>query len=212
MRCLSLVPGHLSRGSRAPEEEPCLAAEARNSYRKVQTLTVRSRQHLEQVEELFKLPTSASTNVAHAHHLRIHSLNVAVLILLNRVLYAIDATASSDLCYEADKLAEETILLAQNAGRYAPLGSSYVAFCLCAAWMGFTERKSRAAVESSLLSYYSHSETDMIIDVLRNKMKELAMLRKVRTFSPSPARSLGWSKLEQQMYATFDHNDTLLAQ
>lgn len=116
----------------------------------------------------------------HAFYLRNHALNVAVLIILNRVLFALDIAASWNLFQEAKELSNEIVALAHEAERYAPLGSFYVAFCLCTAWIGFSDGDQRKLVESSLLDFYNEIETATLVDVLRVKVQELEDLRTVR--------------------------------
>jgi hypothetical protein len=194
MRCVSLIPGHIIRGSRMFHEEPGLVSEARSNHRTLQALTLNSRQSLEHIQALFDAKQSSSTRYAHALCLRTQSINVAVLIMLNRVLFAIDVTSSWDLSQEAERLSKEVLSLAKEAEQYAPLGSSHVTFCLCAAWMGCPDYDQRSLVERLLLDFYRQKETAMLVDVLRVKVQELEDLRTARSASLSVASS--WLELQ----------------
>lgn len=183
MRCLSLVPGHLFRGSRMIHEDPELILEAKSNHQTLQAFTFASRQSLNQVQASLKMKQSGAECRVHAFYLRNHAVNVAVLIILNRVLFALDVASSWDLFQEAEELSNEVISLADEAERYAPLGSFYVAFCLCAAWIGFSDGDRKKLVESSLLDFYNEKETATLVDVLRVKVQELEKLRAVRLYS-----------------------------
>jgi hypothetical protein len=189
MRCVSLVPGHIIRGTRMFHAEPGLVSEARSNYQTLQALTLTSRQSLEHIQALFDAKPSGSTRYAHALCLRAHSINVAVLIMLNCVLFGIDVTSSWNLSQEAERLSKEVLSLAKEAEQYAPLGSSYVTFCLCAAWVGFSGCDQRALVERLLLDFYHQNETATLVDVLRVKVQELEDMRTARSASLSAASS-----------------------
>jgi hypothetical protein len=189
MRCVSRVPGHLMRGGRPVQEEPGLISEVRFNHQKLQALTVASRQNLVHIRALFDTEPSGSTRYAHAFYLRAHAINVAVLIFLNRVSYAIDVTSCRDLSQEAEELSNECVSLAREAELYAPLGSFYVPLCLCAAWIGFSGFGRRMCDESVLLCFYNQNEAAMLVDVLRVKVQRLEDLRTARSASVSTASS-----------------------
>jgi hypothetical protein len=189
MRCVSRVPGLLMRGRRPIQEEPALISEVRSNHQTLEALTVASRQNLVHIQAVFDTEPSGSTRYAHAFYLRAHAINVAVLIILNRVLYAIDVTSFRDLSQEAEELSNESVSLAREAEQYAPLGSSYVPLCLCAAWIGFSGFGRRMCDESVLLIFYNQIEAAMLVDILRVKVRELEDLRTARSVSLSTASS-----------------------
>jgi hypothetical protein len=189
MRCVSRVPGHLMRGRRPIQEEPGLASEVRSNHQTLQVLTVASRQDLADIQALFDTRPSGSTRCTHALRLRAHAINVAVLIILNRVFYAIDVTSCRDLSQEAEELSNESISLTREAEQYAPLGCSYVPLCLCAAWIGFSGFGRRMCDERMLLFFYNQSGVTMLADVLRVKVQELEDLWAARSVSLSTASS-----------------------
>ncbi|KAI4793286.1 hypothetical protein E4T44_12688, partial [Aureobasidium sp. EXF-8845] len=193
MRCVSLVPGHLLRGSQVLHEDPELISAVRTNCQTLQALALASRQSLERIQGLFDVEPSGSIRHAHALYLRTHSLNVAVLVIVNRVRFAIDVTTDSDLSQEAEQLSNEIISLAQEAEQYAPLGSSYVPFSLCAAWIGFSDYDRKTFVENLLLNFYNQNKAAMLVDVLRVKAQELGNLRRYRSASISAASS--WSEI-----------------
>ncbi|KAG9679852.1 hypothetical protein KCU99_g370, partial [Aureobasidium melanogenum] len=163
-------------------KEPGLIPEARSNHQTLQALTFASRQSLAQIQASFKTKQPGSKSHAHAFYLRIHALKIAVLIILNRVLFALDVSADWDLHQEARELSNEVLSLAQEAKRYAPLGSSYIAVCLCAAWIGCSDYDPRTLVERLLLDFYNNdNQTAMLVDVLRVKSQELGDLRAART-------------------------------
>jgi len=189
MRCFSRIPGHLIRGRKMILEEPGLVAEVESNHQTLQALTSASRQCLEQIKASSNTQQPDSTAYAHALYQRAHSINVAVLVLLNRVLYAIDVTSSRDLSQEAEQLSSELLTLTLEAERYAPLGNSYATLCLCAAWIGSSDHDQRTLVESLLLDFYNQNQTAMLVDVLRVKVRELEQLRTARSASRSTTPS-----------------------
>lgn len=180
MRCLSLVPDHLFRARRTACEEPGLVFEVISNYKMLRALASASRQRLEQIQELSERKQLGMQSHAHFFSLRAHALNAAVLIILNRVLFALDATANWDIFQEAKELSNEILSLARDAEQYAPLGSFYIAFCLCTAWIGFSDGDQRNLVESLLLDFYNEHETATLVDVLRVKVQDLENLRVFR--------------------------------
>jgi hypothetical protein len=195
MRCVSLVPGHLERGIQILHEDPELIPAVRTNYQTLQGLAVASRQSLEQIQAIFDIEPSGTTRHAHALCLRTHSLNVAVLIILNRVCFAIDVISGWNLSREAEQLSNEILSLAQEAEQYAPLGSSYVPFSLCAAWIGASGYGRKAFVETLLLNFYKQDRAAMLVDVLRLKVRELEYLRTSRSASLDPASS--WPEMQE---------------
>jgi hypothetical protein len=195
MRCVSGVPGHLMRGRRPIQEEPGLISEVRSNHQTLQALTIASRQNLIHMQAVFDTKPSGSTRYAHAFCLRAHAVNVAVLIILNRVLYSIDVTSCRDLSQEAEELSNESISMAREAEQYAPLGCSYVPLCLCAAWIGFLGFGRRMCDERLLLFFYNQSEAAGLVDVLRVKVQELENLRTARSVSLITASA--WPELQE---------------
>ncbi|KAH0287106.1 hypothetical protein M436DRAFT_62077 [Aureobasidium namibiae CBS 147.97] len=189
MRCFSLIPGHLIRGRKMIFEEPGLVADVELNHQKLQALTSASRQCLEQTKASSDTQRPDSTAYAHALYQRAHSINVAVLVLLNRVLYAIDVTSSRDLSQEAEQRSSELLTLTLEAERYAPLGNSYASLCLCAAWIGSSDHDQKTLVESLLLDFYNRNQTAMLVDVLRFKVQELDDLRTARSALSSATSS-----------------------
>ena len=189
MRCFSLIPGHLVRGRKMILEEPELVAEVGSNHQTLQALTSASRQCLEQIKASPDTQQPGPTAYAYALYQRTHSINVAVLVLLNRVLYAIDVTSGRNLSQEAGQLSSELLSLTLEAERYAPLGNSYATLCLCAAWIGSSEHDQRMLVESLLLDFYNRNQTAMLVDVLRVKVRELEHLRTARSASFSATSS-----------------------
>jgi hypothetical protein len=201
MRCVSLVPGHLMRGSQVFHEDPELISAVRTNCQTLQALALASRQSLKQIQGLFDVEPSGSIRHAHALYLRAHSLNVAVLVIVNRVRFAIDVTTNSNLSQEAEQLSNEILSLAREAEQYAPLGSSYVPFSLCAAWIGFSDYNRKTFVETLLLDFYKQDKAVMLVDVLRVKIQELEDSRRYRSASINAIPS--WPKLhgtEQDPY------------
>jgi hypothetical protein len=197
MRCVSRVPGHLMRGGRPVQEEPGLISEVRSDHQTLEALTVASRQNLLHIQAFFDTEPSGSTRYAHAFYLRAHATNVAVLIILNRVLYAIDVTSCRNLSQKAEKLSNESISLAREAEQYAPLGFSHVPLCLCAAWIGFSGFGRRMCDESLLLCFCNQNEAAMLVDILRVKVQQLEDLRTARSASVSTASS--WLRASEEI-------------
>jgi hypothetical protein len=174
-------------------EDPELISAVRTNCQTLQALALASRQSLKQIQGFFDMEPSGSTRHAHALYLRTHSLNVGALIIVNRVRFAIDVTSDLDLSQEATQLSNEILSLAQEAEQYAPLGSSYVPFCLCAAWIGFSDYDRKTFVETLLLDFYNQDKAAMLVDVLRVKVQELEGLRVFRLASISAPSS--WPEL-----------------
>jgi hypothetical protein len=181
------------RGSQMLHEDPELISAVRTNTQTLQALTVASRQDLRRIQALFDRELSGSTRHAHALYLRAHSLNVGALIIVDRVRFAIDVTSDSGLTQEATQLSNEILSLAREAEQYAPLGSSYVPFCLCAAWIGFSDDNRKTFVETLLLEFYKPDKAAILVDVLRVKVKELENLRRYHLASISAPSS--WPEL-----------------
>ena len=113
---------------------------------------------------------------------RIYGIGLTAAIVMNFVLGADDA---DDLELPLDLMwfSTEVMTIAREATRYRPIGASYVALCLYAAWMGTENSPLRAEIEEALLDYHSDyswsvpdyldtRELELLLDQLRSPALE----------------------------------------
>ena len=104
----------------------------------------------------------------HAHYQRLYGLGLAIGIILNHVLSAFYVD-DRELMLESTNLAEEIVVLAQEAVRYRPLGATYIVLCLMAAWIGALDKSLKRVVENRLLDY----QCDFAQEYMQNLTVEL---------------------------------------
>ncbi len=74
-------------------------------------------------------------------------------LILNTQLRAFNIDDVLTLVAESKALITETIILAEDATQYRPLGSSGIPLCLVCAWAGMNEASSRLRIEELLAEY-----------------------------------------------------------
>jgi hypothetical protein len=153
MRCLARVPDFMKRGKMVRNGEVDdleLLDEAKSNYQTVQTDLKELHDRLDEAKVSNEPLNSAFT--LHAYYERIYGIGLAVGIILNCVLSAID-NENTALALESERFSEEIIALSEPAKRYRPLWSSYMIMCLMAAWIGTTDSSVRLLAERALEGY-----------------------------------------------------------
>jgi hypothetical protein len=143
MRCLARVPDFMQRGKKlrkGESEDPELLHEVRTNYDTFKETLAELRGRITLVQEniLDAAVESAPIMQALAIFQRSYALALAIGIILNAVLSAIDIK-DTELASESTYFSLEILTLAEPAARYHPLGSSYMGLCLIAAWVGTSE-------------------------------------------------------------------------
>ena len=158
MRCLAWAPDLMQRGRTALREQidlQMLISETRQQYMVLKVALKDLNDRLNTVQGLsFGSDPHAATlfTRTHSHYQRSYGLCLVICILFNRILKALDANHTG-LDEESMRLCEDVLELSQQAAMYRPLGASYIALYLFAAWCGSTDEATRARVEKSLIDY-----------------------------------------------------------
>ena len=92
-----------------------------------------------------------------AHLERILGLSLAIGIILNCVLGAIDID-NIELRLECEFFSQEILMLSEGAKMYRPIGASYMQLCLSSAWIGTTDPETKLKIED----VYSEFRQDYI--------------------------------------------------
>lgn len=92
------------------------------------------------------------TELVHLNLQRVYGMTAFVTILLN-ILCSILAPENAQLRFESDSYARDICELAEQSHRYRPLGSSYIAICLIAAYAGAKNPHTKADVTRILSDY-----------------------------------------------------------
>lgn len=88
----------------------------------------------------------------HLNLQRIYGMTLFVTILLNCLYSVLDPT-QAQLVVESETYARDICTLADQSHKYRPLGSSYIAICLIAAYAGASDPGTRAGVLRTLSDY-----------------------------------------------------------
>ena len=116
-------------------------------YQTVKTMVTVQRERL----KMFETGRSISSEVPHGT--RIHSayqgaygIGLVIALAYNCVLSSL-YPEDIELILDSTSFVADVLLVATSVRRYKPLGSTYVALCLGAAWVGTKDPKTKAAVE-----------------------------------------------------------------
>ena len=90
--------------------------------------------------------------IIHAHFSRSYGMALALGIILNCMLAALDGNIS-EFDEESSQLSNEVLNLAEIVDQYRPLGTMYMILCLVAAWVGTKGWAQRAFLKMRLTSY-----------------------------------------------------------
>lgn len=90
--------------------------------------------------------------IIHAHYSRSYGLALALAIILNCMLAALDCN-TPEISEGSAQLSDEVIILADVVDQYRPLGTTYMILSLAAAWVGATDPAKKAIIETRLTDY-----------------------------------------------------------
>ena len=93
-----------------------------------------------------------SRSIIHAHFSRSYGMALAVGIILNCMLAALDGNAH-EVSQASAQLSDEVLDLADAVDQYRPLGTIYMVLCLAAAWVGATNPEKKIIIEIRLVDY-----------------------------------------------------------
>lgn len=160
MHCLAHAPDLIQKGRMALQEHvdvTGLITKTRHYYSILQGV---SRSLEDSVKAIQKRPYDGTSRRAtllaraHAYYQRSYGLAISICIVFNCILRALE-TDDTELDVEAKSLCDSTLVLADEAAIYRPLGASYVGLCLVAAWCSTKDEKTKAKIEEVLLDYRS---------------------------------------------------------
>jgi hypothetical protein len=89
----------------------------------------------------------------HSRYQTIYGIQLTFALILNTQLRAFSINDFLTLVAESKTLVTETIVLAEDATQYRPLGASGIPLCLVCAWAGTNETPVRMRVEEILAEY-----------------------------------------------------------
>jgi hypothetical protein len=153
MRCLARIPDFIERGKkvrRGDYYDPDLLEEARSNYATFKAASEELHNRLDAAEKSNETLNSAFS--LHAYYERIYGFGLAVGIILNCVLSAIDVD-DFEITLESERFSREIITLSEPAKRFRPLWSSYMILCLMAAWIGTTNPSVTLLAEREIEDY-----------------------------------------------------------
>lgn len=159
MRRLAQIPEYMHRArTRWPQSaipDLQLLNEMRSSYEILSAEAQDARQRYALVQKRIDQKASPASLIvqAHAYLQRLYGLCLTVCLLFSSVLAAVEPSYEVILRLETANFAREIVLLCQDATRYRPLASSYVALFLYAAWLGTAEHSIKTSVESQLAEH-----------------------------------------------------------
>lgn len=156
MRCLAHLREflYLRRNSGSGQDELLdHALDLRSHYQEMMYISTGQRERLHVLEKgSSTVPEIPLSTRVHSACQAAYGVGLVIAIVYNCVLSALfpedGELASDSAAFVADVLA-----LARDAWKYRPLGSSYIALCLGAAWVGTTSDSMRLAVETAWEGY-----------------------------------------------------------
>jgi hypothetical protein len=158
------------------------------------------------VKKAHKLSSSDSTRNIQVRVQMGYALLVAITLLYNAVLHNFDSTSKLQLDKESTVFVDEAILLAKQAAKYRPLGSSSMPLCLVVAWAVSDCDAIRCSEVESILEDYQVDfdggwwleSAQMLRTQLRNPL--------AGSMVPKPHGVLGFSGIQMGLF------DILLAE
>ncbi|KAJ5940143.1 transcriptional regulator family: Fungal Specific TF, partial [Penicillium verrucosum] len=158
LRCLVRAPALIKRGKQAIrdcEDLTPLTLEARPIYEKCKLLLamLKARTVDFETSELNIMPETFMARILRAHYFRTHGIGLAITISFNCILRVLDPSDYACMI-ESRSLVEDTLIHAQKANVYRPVGAGYVIMCLAAAWGVSTDPELRSRVDVALIDYY----------------------------------------------------------
>ncbi|KAJ5843857.1 hypothetical protein EN45_093460 [Penicillium chrysogenum] len=157
LRCLARAPVLMKRGRRAirdGEDLTPLTMEVRPIYEKCKLILAQLKARTVEYEtsELSTMTENFMARILRAHYLRTHGIGLAITIVFNCILQALDPSDYSCII-ESKSLVIETLVHAQESNVYRPVGAGYVIMCLSAAWAVTADPQLRLIVEATFIDY-----------------------------------------------------------
>ncbi|KAJ5515671.1 transcriptional regulator family: Fungal Specific TF, partial [Penicillium freii] len=171
LRCLARAPVLIKRGKQAirdGEDLTPLTMEARPIYEKCKLLLgeLKARTVDFETSELSTMPETFMARILRAHYLRTHGIGLAITTFFNCILQALDPGDYACMI-ESRSLVEDTLIHAQKANMYRPVGAGYVIMCLSAAWAVTADPQLRSMVEVALIDYHGDFVNRSCVDIRR---------------------------------------------
>ncbi|OQD60255.1 hypothetical protein PENPOL_c025G00235 [Penicillium polonicum] len=171
LRCLARAPVIMKRGKQAirdGEDLIPLTMEARPIYEKCKLLLgeLKARTVDFETSELSTMPETFMARILRAHYLRTHGIGLAITAFFNCILQALDPSDYACII-ESRSLVEDTLIHAQKANVYRPVGAGYVIMCLSAAWAVTADPQLRSMVEVALIDYHGDFVNRSYVDIRR---------------------------------------------
>ena len=161
MKCLAMLPELMQRGRyalRSPSQPTCTLLHIQMEVRhfrdsfgpKLESLRKRWIDSDSSVSMQFVSPHLKA--ILHAHYSRSYGMALAIEILINCILAALEGS-TGDLNDESSQLSDEVLNLAKVVDRYRPLGTLYMIISLVAAWVGTPDPTKKEIVRARLIIY-----------------------------------------------------------
>ena len=154
MQCLARVPDLMQRGRVAFKGHGAvseLRKESNSVYHAMKVVLEHMRDRYMLLLGNGAFPLVAPSKL-HCHFQRTYALALAISIILNCVVRALDA-ADATIEFEAAQWSEDIIALAEYATIYRPIAASYMIICLIAAWGGSANEATKKKAIGKLKDY-----------------------------------------------------------
>ncbi|KAK5937803.1 hypothetical protein PMZ80_009932 [Knufia obscura] len=156
MRCISHLRDFLRQYRKARHDQGVLldlVSELQVHYRTMQGLLADQRERLGayEADNAAHFKSSITTRV-HSGYQSAFGVGLVIAIAYNCVLSGLSPD-DTGLISDSASFVADVLDLAKNACRYRPLGSSYIALCLGAAWVGTMDVNAKLAVERAWDDY-----------------------------------------------------------
>jgi hypothetical protein len=160
MCCLARAPDLMNRGRNALRKGASvesLISETRDQYQTLTGVLGEMHERLKAFQELLCSKNSLSalsTIRLHSLYQRTHGLALAICIIFNCILSALDP-GNTELDNDSFRFCRDALDHAVLAAEFRPLGASYVTLCLMVAWCGCRDQATKVMIEKTLEDYRS---------------------------------------------------------
>ena len=162
MKCLAHLPDLMHRGRCALRSASQPVSTLQDLHREARTLRDSFEPSMKSLRERWKGTNSSLVkqypgyahlkDIIHAHFSRSYGMALAVGIMLNCVLAALEGDTGG-LKEESSQLSDEILNLAEVVDQYRPLGTLYMIISLAAAWVGATDPIKKEMARVCLIGY-----------------------------------------------------------
>ena len=157
MRCLARIPNLIQRKIAMVQdktEDAQLLNDATSTYQELLEVLRETQERYTWVQTLMTdaSPQSTPPFKAHAFYQRTYGICLAICLIMNFILSAIDV-GNAQLSTEGAMFSKEVLVLAEAAAAYRPLGATYVSICLYAAWAVTDDPCLRSSIIDTLAEY-----------------------------------------------------------